>query len=117
MSRNIPEEIRKLATAYPDLTEGTSCAKVAFKVKGKSFVFVEQKDGEWNAMVKLDASLADAKARQKKQPNNISVGNHGWTTLKFKNGKGPPKTVLRRWIDESFRLLAPKKVVAELDSK
>lgn len=116
MARNIPEQIREIAFTYPELTEGTSCSKVAFKVKGKSFVFVEQKDGEWNAMMRLGDSIPEAELMAKESPDNVSIGKHGWTTLRFKNGKGPTKKILKRWIDESFRILAPRKVLAEMDA-
>lgn len=115
MARDLPGEFRTLATVYPEFNEGTSCSKVAFKVRKKTFVFVEQKQDDWNAMIKLSDSLAEAETLAKKTPDNISVGKHGWVTLRFANGKGPSKSVLKRWVDESFRLMAPKKLLAMLD--
>lgn len=112
---NLPAHLRALAMRYPETTEGTSCTKAAFKVRTKSFLFLEEKEDSWNLMLKLDESLDEAELLAEKQPDNYSVGKHGWTTLRFPSGKGPPVKLLDRWVDESFRLLAPRKLVAVLD--
>ena len=111
-----PTEIRAIALSYPSSIESTSCNKAAFKAGTKSFVFLGEQDGGWNLMVKLGESLAEAGVMAEKKPDNFSVGKHGWTTLRFATGKGPAKKLLKNWIDESFRLLAPKKLIAELDA-
>ena len=113
--KNSPAQIRELALGYPATSEGTSCNKAAFKAGTKSFVFLGETDDGWNLMVKLSDALSEAELLAEQEPDNYSVGKHGWTTLRFDDGKGPAKKLLKAWIDESFRLLAPKKLVAELD--
>lgn len=116
-ARNPPADIRIMALEYPGVTEGTSCNKAAFKAGKKSFVFLGEQDDGWNLMVKLSDSLDEAELMAETKPDNVSVGQHGWTTLRFANGKGPAKKVLKRWIDESYRLLATKKLIAQLDGE
>jgi hypothetical protein len=108
------DAIRKLALSYPDTTEGVVCERSSFKAKGKSFLFMGVKDEHFDVMVKLEASLDEAAALSKKQPDHYSVGGHNWVTAKFGRNELPPSGLLERWIEESFRLLAPKGLVATL---
>ena len=68
-------------------------------------------------MVKLSVSLDEVSTLVKEKPDNYQIGKHGWTTIRFPNGQGPTKRQLKRWIDESFRLLATKKLIAQLDDE
>lgn len=110
-------DVRKIAMQLPETQEGTSCNKSAFKAGKKSFLFLGGDDDSYNLMVKLDESLPEAAKLAAKQPDNYKAGLHGWTSLVFSHGAGPPKGVLERWIEESYRLLAPKKLVTFLDGK
>lgn len=114
--KDVPGQLRTLALTYPDTTEGSSCSNAAFKAGKKSFLFVGEKEESWTMMVKLSDSLKEAERLASEKPDNFSVGLHGWTTLRFPNGKGPAKKLLERWVDESFRLLATKKLIAQLDA-
>jgi hypothetical protein len=49
--------------------------------------------------------------------DNYQVGKSGWVTLRFPAGESPGMAVLERWVDESFRLLVPKRWVAVLDQR
>lgn len=109
--KDIPSALRTLALRFPETTEGASCTKVAFKARNKSFLFVEQKDESWNAMLRLSESLPEAEELAAGSPENYFVGKHGWTTLRFENGAGPDQRMLKRWVTESFCLLAPKTVL------
>ena len=108
--------IRKIALSYPDVDEGSSCVNRAFKAGKKAFLYMGMKEDTYNLRLKLSNSLDEAETLEKKSPDNYSVGAHGWTLLTFHHTKQPPKKLLERWIDESFRLLAPKALVAQLDN-
>lgn len=107
------EKLRKLALGFPEATEGTSCTKAAYKVRKKNFLFVGEKDGVCTVMFKLKDSLEEAETMQKAEPEVYEVGSAGWVTARFK--KAPKKGLLERWTEESYRLMAPKKLVATLD--
>ncbi len=105
--------IRKLALKYPEVEEGASCVNRAFKARKKSFVFMGMNDSTYHVRLKLSDSLEEAEQLAEESPEHCSVGAHGWTLITFPHRKAPPKGLMKRWIDESFRLLAPKKLVAE----
>lgn len=76
--------------------EGTALERRTLKVGKKAFLFL----GESDARFKLDASIADAKAR------GCNVGATGWVTVIFAEGD-VPKRVATRWIKESHARMAP----------
>jgi hypothetical protein len=108
------QRLRAIALNYPEVEEGTSCNKLAFKARNKAFLFVGMDDTSYNLMLKLSASLPDAVDLQANMPDRFSVGVHGWVTMKFGHDESPPPDLMEKWIDESFRLLAPKQLVAML---
>ena len=65
-------------------------------------------------MVKLRESLAEAAKLEAKEPECYAVGGHGWVKVTLGRDQFPPPGLLERWIDESYRLLVPKQLVALL---
>ena len=118
-ARSTPAKLRKAALSLPGTNEGTSCNKAAFKAGAKNFFFMGEgkgpERGAFTTMLKLTDSLAAAKKLAKAKPDNYSVGGAGWVNAEFDKGDGPPAGLLEGWIEESYRALAPKKLVAELD--
>ena len=108
--------IRKIALSYPEVEEGSSCVNRAFKARKKAFLYLGMKEDTYNLRLKLADSLNEAEGLEQKSPENYSVGTHGWTLLTFPHNKQPPKKLLERWIEESFRLLVPKSLVNQMDS-
>jgi hypothetical protein len=97
--------LSKIAAALPDVEQGIACEGTAvesrtFKVNGKAFVFLRP----GNAMVKLDASLEEAKKVSKGDPR-VKPGSGGWTIIRLDDG-GPPLPLMKQWITESFGLQA-----------
>ena len=109
--------IRKLALSYPEVEETPSCVNRAFKARKKSFLFLGMKDETYSVRLKLSESLAEAERLAEKSPENYSVGMHGWTLVTLSHTKSPPRGLMKRWVDESFRLLAPKALTGESQSK
>ena len=54
-----------------------------------------------------------------KMPNvkrtGYGLGKHGWVSAKFSKSDRPSIELLRQWVNESFRLVAPKKLVDALE--
>lgn len=108
------EALRNQALRYPEAVAGIACAgtaleKTTVKARDKAFLFL----GAADAMVKLGPSLAEATELATWEPERFKVGAHGWVTATFQDGSPLPE-VLERWIDESYRLVAPKALVAKL---
>lgn len=107
--------LRERALALPEVSEGASCVNRAFKARKKNFLFLGEKPGEIRVMVKLGPGLAAAEQRAADDAR-ISVGKHGWLTLRFAPGAPLPMELLGDWLEESYRLVAPKTLVRQLDS-
>ena len=43
-------------------------------------------------------------------------GRSGWVTIKVQPDEAPPLALIKEWIDESYRAIAPKKLIKELDA-
>jgi len=109
----ICDTIRAFAMTFPETTEGTSCVNRAFKAGGKNFVFLGEQGDQITMRLKLDASVPEIEDRSKTD-DGYEVGTGGWTKFVFAASKAPKVADLKIWITESFLLLAPKKVAAQL---
>ena len=48
------------------------------------------------------------------EPTGYGLGRAGWVTVPFRETT-PPVDVLTDWVEESYRIVAPRRLVAELD--
>jgi predicted DNA-binding protein (MmcQ/YjbR family) len=88
---------------------------VVAKVNKKIFVFLGAADSKDPAMsVKLRDSLDQALSVPGAAPTGYGLGRAGWVTIPFR-ATTPPLDVLEDWVEESYRIVAPKRLVAELD--
>jgi hypothetical protein len=108
------QALRRIAMRLPEAQEGMVCQKAAFKAGNKAFFFMGMDDTSYNTMLKLRDSLPEATKLAAKQSDRYGVGAHGWVSATFDHGQSPPPDLFERWIDESYRLLVPKKLVALL---
>ncbi len=86
------------------------------KVGKKVFVFLGR-DGEstFGISVKLPESGEIALQLPFVEPTGYGLGKAGWVSAKFEKGDRPPIDMLCEWIEESYRAVAPKKLVKQLD--
>lgn len=87
------------------------------KVRGKVFVFMGVTEGRFGLSVKLPTSADSALGLPFASPTRYGLGRSGWVTARFPRGAKPPLDMLRDWIEESYRAVAPKTLVAELPAK
>lgn len=50
-------------------------------------------------------------------PTGYGLGKSGWVTAELEPGQVPAVDLFERWIDESYRAQAPKKLVKQLDER
>jgi hypothetical protein len=50
------------------------------------------------------------------EPMGYGMGKHGWVTLLIMRDDQLPLRLLEAWIDESYRAVAPKRLLVELDA-
>jgi predicted DNA-binding protein (MmcQ/YjbR family) len=110
----LAKKLRSHALSYPETIETFPWGESAFKVKGKTFVFMRAEPDELSFSVKLPKSRKQALALPGSEPTHYGMGAKGWVTLR------PTATtslkLLQSFIDESYRAVAPKRVLAALDS-
>lgn len=101
----LSDQLRAVALALPETSEGTSCVNRAFKVRKKNFAFIGEKDGRLRLMIKLKESLDAAAAMNDPR---VDVGKIGWVTVLFGPEDALESDLLAGWIRESYCVLAPK---------
>jgi predicted DNA-binding protein (MmcQ/YjbR family) len=118
MKRLVPFEmaLREAGMAYPEVTEEFPWGHRTLKVKGKAFIFmgVTGEEGLFLS-VKLPQSNGAALMLPFAKPTGYGLAKSGWVSANFGAKDTPPLEMLRQWLDESYRAVAPKKLVAQLD--
>ncbi|HWD49139.1 MAG TPA: MmcQ/YjbR family DNA-binding protein [Rhizomicrobium sp.] len=107
------EKLRAFALTYPESHEDRPWGEYAIKVKGKVFLFIGESQG-LGLSVKLPQSREFALEYIFCSPTRYGLGKSGWVTATFEAKQKPPLDILKAWIDESYRAIAPKKLVATL---
>jgi predicted DNA-binding protein (MmcQ/YjbR family) len=108
--------LREAGRVYPEVTEDFPWGHPTLKVKGKAFVFFSLSAEGLSLSVKLPQSHGAALMLPFAEPTGYGLGKSGWVTATFGAKDTPPVEMLRRWLDESYRAVAPKKLVARLDA-
>jgi len=107
-------ELRDAALAFPETAEDFPWGHRAIKVKGKAFIFMALEDDSLSLSVKLPASAAQALELPFTEPAGYGMGKHGWVTASFGPGDDVPMELVRAWLAESYRAVAPKKLAAQV---
>jgi predicted DNA-binding protein (MmcQ/YjbR family) len=111
------ESLKKFALGLPDAFEDMPWeGDVVTKAGKKIFVFFGPPDGS-AISVKLPESQDHALNVRGAQPTSYGLGRHGWVTVPIRGTGAPSLELLRDWIEESYRAVAPKKLVARLDGE
>jgi predicted DNA-binding protein (MmcQ/YjbR family) len=111
----VENELRDFAMAYPEAHEDFPWGERAIKVNKKVFVFMYSGDGKFHLSVKLPQSSAAALLFPFAQPTGYGLGKSGWVSSVFEGKDSVPAEILKKWIAESYRAVAPKKLVKTLD--
>src|SRR5437762_6007733 len=116
-SGSLEGRLREMALRYPATTEDFPWGERAIKVGGKAFLFMRGEGGTVSFSVKLPRSGAEALEESFTEPTHYGLGKHGWVTATVDSTRDAPIELFRYWIEESFRAVAPKRVVAQLDAQ
>jgi predicted DNA-binding protein (MmcQ/YjbR family) len=108
------------ALGYPGAYAEHPWGQTVIKVNKKVFLFVNgaiaPEDGV-SLSVKLPRSGQEVLQAPFAEPMGYGMGRHGWVTLLLMRDDRIPTAVLEAWIDESYRAVAPKRMVAELEAR
>jgi len=107
--------LRKHALSYPEAHEDFPWGERVVKVKGKVFLFLGKHEEKLGLSVKLPSSASFALGLPFASPTAYGLGKSGWVTARFARREKPPLELLMKWIDESYRAVAPKRLAATLE--
>jgi predicted DNA-binding protein (MmcQ/YjbR family) len=110
------QAVRAIAIAYPEAHEDFPWGERALKVRGKVFLFMRASAEGLGLSVKLPHSNESALDQPFTEPTGYGLGKSGWVSARFDPDMDVPLGLLRDWIDESYRAVAPKRLVATLDA-
>lgn len=108
------EGLRDRALRYPEAAEEFPWGERVIKVRGKIFVFLNRGDSGIAVTVKLRASHGEAMMMPFVKPTGYNLGRAGWVTARFDADERLPTSLLEGWMDESYRLVAPKALLKRL---
>ena len=103
-----------LPEAWPDTPWGDRVVKVGKKI----FVFVSGPEAERPVVtVKLPESRDHALSYPDAFPTRYGLGKHGWVTIFVDTVPEEEREVLVDFVEESYRAVATKTLVARLDAQ
>ena len=111
-------QLRRFALSFPRATEDFPWGERVAKVNNKVFVFLgpdERKDRRLMT-VKLVESHGHAMSVEGAEPTGYGLGRAGWVNVPL-DADEVTLDLLRDWVEESYRIVAPKRLVAELDGR
>jgi predicted DNA-binding protein (MmcQ/YjbR family) len=111
----VREKVLAFALSLPEVTPDQPWGEDVVKVRGKIFVFVGSA-GSRRMTVKLVESHEHALAIDGAEPTRYGLGKSGWVTVPLR-APGVSVAILRDWVEESYRIVAPKRLVLELDER
>ena len=110
----LAETLRAFALALPGAYEDYPWGERVAKVKKKVFVFF---GAGLSMSVKLPLSNDAALAPPFAEPTGYGLGKSGWVSITYPTSQALPVEMMQAWIEESYRSIAPKKLIQELDAR
>ena len=116
MSDVLADPVRQFAAGLPEAWEDHPWGETVYKVGKKVFVFLGIPDpgSELHCTVKLRDSHEEAMAFEWVVPAAYGLARGGWVSCTVPDDA--PLEMITGWIEESYRIVAPKKLVAQLPS-
>ncbi|HEX8642013.1 MAG TPA: MmcQ/YjbR family DNA-binding protein [Allosphingosinicella sp.] len=111
------ERLRGYGLALPEASEDFPWGHTALKVRGKTFAWLDKGEGRLSLTVKLPVSRDFALVFDFAEPAGYGLGRSGWISCRFGADEAPDLDLLERWVAESYRAVAPKKLAALLPAE
>ncbi|HUG00110.1 MAG TPA: MmcQ/YjbR family DNA-binding protein [Ilumatobacter sp.] len=113
-------DVEKFALSLPEAWSDEPWGDSVVKVRKKIFVFLGTVDGDpatGAISVKLTDSLDHGRSIPGAAPVGYGLGKHGWTYVPFAGLGETEGDVLFDFVEESYRAVAPKTLVKQLDAR
>jgi predicted DNA-binding protein (MmcQ/YjbR family) len=113
----LADALRAFAFSLPEAWEDHPWGESVAKVGKKVFVFFGSTDGDgpFGFSVKLPLSNDEALSMPFTVPTGYGLDRGHWVTVR--PPADTPVDLLLGWIEESYRTVAPRALVAQLDAK
>jgi predicted DNA-binding protein (MmcQ/YjbR family) len=85
-------------------------------VNDKTFLYLGVDADRVSVGVKLRMSGVEALRLPHAKPMAYGLGKSGWVSIAFDPSTGPPLETIKRWVMESYRAQAPKRLLKELEA-
>jgi predicted DNA-binding protein (MmcQ/YjbR family) len=118
--QTVRDQVLAFARSLPGAWEDFPWGERVVKVGKKIFVFVGTDDvppADHGMGVKVDEYHAAAMAVPGAEPSHYGLGKHGWVSVPIGGKDTPPVDVLTDWVEESYRKVATKTLIKELDAR
>jgi len=107
--------VKTYALSLPEATEDHPWGETVAKVHGKVFVFMGKPEDEpkkFGFSVKLPQSAVAVLEAENAEPTGYGLGRSGWVSITFSDGDAVDKDWVKALILESWRAVAPRRLVA-----
>ncbi|MFI6736064.1 MmcQ/YjbR family DNA-binding protein [Nonomuraea sp. NPDC050451] len=116
---DVREELRAFALGLPEAHEDHPWGETVIKANKKVFLFlgIDEQTEKWDPMFSvklLSEAHGHALTVEGAAPTGHGLGKAGWVTVPFLS-ELPETEVLLDWVEESYRAIAPKRAVKQLD--
>jgi predicted DNA-binding protein (MmcQ/YjbR family) len=113
--RSAERTLVRYALTFPEAAEDWPWEERVIKVRGKIFVFLGMVEDTLRVGVKLPVSAEMAVTLPYVKPSGYGLARTGWVTARHTARQKPDVDLLKGWIEQSYRAVAPKRLAATLD--
>ena len=110
-AKDCEEMLRQYALSLPETHEDFPWGERVIKVNKKVFLFMGKDGPALSLSVKLPDSGGAALSLPFTNPTAYGLGKSGWVSAHFPSDDLPPFEMLRQWVEESYRAIAPARLV------
>jgi len=113
--QDVRAQVLAFALSLPEAVEEHPWGEDVAKVRGRIFVFLGAPGSSRpHVTVKLVESHGHALSIDGAEPTGYGLGKAGWVNVPLR-AKGVQPDLVCDWIEESYRIVAPKRLSAQLD--
>ena len=115
--KQLMASLEALALGFPGAWADNPWGDSVVKVGKKIFVFLGDNPEQQMITVKVPESHEHAMSFKGAMPTGYGLGKAGWVTIPVGGLGGDDGEVLHDFVEESYRAIAPKKMIKELDGE
>ena len=118
IDESIMEQMRAICLPLPEAEESEAFGAPTFKIRKKNFAMLHKQDGRTSVWCKADMEFQQALIHS--GPERFFappyVGHKGWVAAWLDDDTNPDWDEIDDIITDSYRLIAPKRLVKALDA-